>query len=166
MLFRSAIEIQYVLLSLPGVAVALLPLVPGYSWTIRYLELWPLATLLLVPTTLGAWLCGLPGARRFLLGCLLPPAGVVVALLGLKGIFVLSDPTLATMPLGGVALGGPIIAGTGAPREYLEAGQQKRAGAAAQAPTPGEGGGQDPQLSISTGGETLSSHRGEQGVGW
>lgn len=114
------IDIQYILLSLPGAALALLPLVPGFSWTIRYLDLWPLATLLLVPTTLGAWLMGLPGARRFLLGCLLPPLCTALGLLGIGT--AVPAPLLATAPLWGVALGALLIAGTAAAQEYSEAG--------------------------------------------
>ena len=114
-----AIDIQYFLLSLPGAALALIPLLPGFSWTLRFLDLWPLGTLILLPTTLGAWLTGLPGARRFLLGCLLPPAGVAVGLLGMgSGI---PAPLLGTAPMWGLALGALIIAGTAAARDHAEA---------------------------------------------
>lgn len=113
------IDVQLFLLSLPGAALALLPLVPGYSWTTRFLDLWPAGTLLLVPTTLGAWLCGLPGARRFLLGCLLPPLGVAVGILGMGT--TIPAPLLGTAPLWGLALGALIIAGTTAPQEHRDA---------------------------------------------
>lgn len=110
-----AIDVQLLLLCLPGAALALLPFIPGFSWTTRYLELWPVCTLLLVPTTLGAWLCGLPGARRFLLGCLLPPLGVAAAWLSMGT--QLPAALLVTAPLWGVALGALIIAGTATARE-------------------------------------------------
>lgn len=119
------IDVQYILLSLPGAALALLPLVPGFSWTIRYLDLWPLGTLLLVPTTLGAWLMGLAGARRFLLGCLLPPLATAAGIMGI-GTSV-PAPLLATAPLWGVALSALLIAGTAAAREYGETDKPARA---------------------------------------
>lgn len=112
------IDVQYILLSLPGAALALLPLVPGFSWTIRYLDLWPLGTLLLVPTTLGAWLMGLAGARRFLLGCLLPPLATAAGIMGIGSN--VPAPLLATAPLWGVALSALLIAGTAAAQEYAE----------------------------------------------
>ena len=68
------LDMQFVLLSLPGAVLALLPLLPGFGWLIRYLALWPLCTLIFVPSAVGGAVMGLGGARRFLLGCLLPPA--------------------------------------------------------------------------------------------
>lgn len=112
------IDLQYMLLALPGAAVALLPLIPGFSWTIRYLDLWPLGTLLLLPTTLGAWMMGLAGSRRFLLGCLLPPLATAAGLLGIG--YSVPVPLLATAPLWGVALSALIIAGTAATYAPLE----------------------------------------------
>ncbi len=112
------IDVQYILLNLPGMIIALVPLIPGYAWTVRYLALWPLLTLLFVPTTLGAWLSGLPGARRFLLGTLFPPAGAALALVGLQEPHFLPLSILETLPLWGVAIGTLIIAGTTTPQEY------------------------------------------------
>lgn len=137
-----AIDLQLFLLSLPGAALALLPLVPGYSWTTRFLDLWPAGTLLLVPTTLGAWLCGLPGARRFLLGCLLPPLGVAVGILGMGT--AIPAPLLGTAPLWGLALGALLIAGTAAPVEHRAADGQ----AAAAMPTAQDLVDEDPNLRI------------------
>lgn len=56
------LDIQYLLLSLPGAVLALLPLWPDFSWLGRFLPLWPMLALIFVPTTLGAWLMGVPGA--------------------------------------------------------------------------------------------------------
>ncbi len=113
------IDIQYLLLSLPGIAVALVPLIPGYAWTTRYIEFWPLVIALMVPTSLAAWLSGLPGARRFLLGCLLPPIGMIVAFMGGNGMLDIIPPSLVpAMPLWFVALSALIIATTAAPPEY------------------------------------------------
>lgn len=107
------IDIQLLLLSLPGAALALLPLVPGWSWLDRWLDLWPAATLLFVPTALGAWIMGLAGARRFLLGCLLPPLFVGAGVFGLD--FGIPANLLASAPLWGVALSALLIAGSAAP---------------------------------------------------
>ena len=63
----------------------------------RYLDLWPLGTLIFVPTALGAWIMGLGGAKRFLLGCLLPPLFVAGGMLGLDSGF--APNLLASAPL-------------------------------------------------------------------
>ncbi|MDO5483504.1 MAG: 7TM-DISM domain-containing protein, partial [Desulfovibrionaceae bacterium] len=116
-----ALDIQLLLLSLPGAALALLPLVPGYAWLNRFLDLWPAATLLFVPTALGACLMGLSGSRRFLLGCLLPPLFVAGGILGLESD--LPSSLLASAPLWGTALSALLIAATRAPRDA--AGQEE-----------------------------------------
>ncbi len=120
-----SIDWQYRILTLVGMLVALLPLVPGFAWLNRYLELWPLATLLFVPTTIGAWLSALPGARRFLVGCLLPPLGVAVAFMGMYEPFFLPPAILGTLPMWGVALSALLIAATGAPTDFVKAHEAK-----------------------------------------
>jgi len=110
------LDLQYLLLSLPGAALALLPLVPGFAWASYYLALWPLATVLLVPTSLGAWLAGLPGARRFLLACLTSMIGATAGVLSMYAL--LPSPLLPAGPLLGVALGALFIAGTAIPKDY------------------------------------------------
>ena len=110
-----SIDIQLFLLSFPGAALALLPLVPGWAWLDRWLDLWPAATLILVPTALGAWIMGLGGARRFLLGCLLPPLFVAAGVLGLD--FGIPANLLSSAPLWGTALSALLIAATGAPAD-------------------------------------------------
>ncbi|WP_165079473.1 MULTISPECIES: 7TM-DISM domain-containing protein [unclassified Desulfovibrio] len=124
------LDIQLLLLSLPGAALALLPLVPGWAWLDRWLDLWPAGTLIFVPTALGAWLMGLGGARRFLLGCLLPPLFVAAGLLGLD--FGIPPNLLASAPLWGTALSALLIAATGAPADMA-------AEAAAPKPRPADG---------------------------
>ncbi len=110
--------IQFMALTLLGTATALLPLVPGFAWTVRYLNLWPLLLLLFVPTALGAWLSGIVGAKRYLLACLLPPLGVAIALLGLyepahfEGMDFLPMAMLSAIPLCALALGTLVLAGT------------------------------------------------------
>ena len=114
-----ALDIQLLLLSLPGAALALLPLVPNFGWLTRYLDLWPLGTLIFVPTALGAWIMGLGGAKRFLLGCLLPPLFVAGGMLGLDSGF--APNLLASAPLWGTALSALIIAATRAPHDTVVA---------------------------------------------
>lgn len=112
------LDVQFILLVLPGAALALLPLVPDMAWTARYLPLWPLGCLLCVPTATAACLMGLPGARRFLLGILLPPASVAAAVLGLDLGYAPS--VLASLPLWGTALSALIITATAVPRQEEE----------------------------------------------
>lgn len=112
------LDVQFILLVLPGAALALLPMLPGMGWVARFLPLWPVCTLLLVPTATGACLMGLPGARRFLLGLLLPPAAVAVAVLGLNSDY--SPSILASLPLWGTALSALVIAATAVPRQDQE----------------------------------------------
>lgn len=108
-----ALDAQLVLLSLPGAVLALLPLLPGFGWLIRYLALWPACTLLFAPTALGAAVMGLGGARRFLLACLISPLCVFLGFMGLTH----GQPAdlLASAPLWGTALGALLVAGTGLP---------------------------------------------------
>lgn len=107
------LDIQLLFLSLPGAACALMPLVPGWNWLDRWLELWPMATLIFVPTALAAWLMGLAGSRRFLLACLLPPLFTGAGILGLY--FGIPSNLLASAPLWGVALSALLLAATRAP---------------------------------------------------
>ncbi len=109
-----ALDAQYLLLTLPGVALALVPLLPDFSWLTRYLPLWPAATILFVPTTLGACLMGLGGGARFLLACLLQTLAVGAAFAGMD--FGYPSAVLASLPYWGTALGALLIAGTASPR--------------------------------------------------
>lgn len=118
------LDAQFVLLSLPGAALALLPLMPGFGWIIRYLALWPMCTLLFVPSAIGGAIMGLGGARRFLLGCLLPPLFVTAGVMGLDSGYAAN--LMASAPLWGTALSALIIAGTGAPRDMAQSGAAER----------------------------------------
>lgn len=71
------IDMQFVLLALFGIAISVAPLIPGYTWTLQFLPLWPLFMLLLLPGTLVACARRLPGAKRFFLICILPPLGML-----------------------------------------------------------------------------------------
>ncbi|MDR1660379.1 MAG: hypothetical protein LBR94_08620 [Desulfovibrio sp.] len=108
-----ALNIQFFLLSLPGAALALLPLLSHFSWIARYLDLWPLGTLLYAPSALGAVMTGIPCSGRFLLGCLLPPLFTAAGLL-LTGGDIPAN-LLASAPLWGTALSAMIIATTSMP---------------------------------------------------
>lgn len=102
-----SIDIQLFLLSFIGAVMALLPLVPGWKWLDRWLELWPMGAALFLPTALGAWMSGLPGSRRFLLACFILPVFTGVALLGLE--FGLPANILASGPVWGVGLAALIL---------------------------------------------------------
>lgn len=112
------LDAQFVLLSLPGAALALLPLLPGFSWSIRFLSLWPACTAIFTLSALGGAIMGLGGARRFLLGCLVPPLFVAAGIMGLD--YGYAANLLASAPLWGTALSALLIAGTGLPRDATQ----------------------------------------------
>ncbi|WP_297671052.1 response regulator [uncultured Desulfovibrio sp.] len=111
------LDAQFVLLTLPGAVAALLPLLPGFGWTIRYLSLWPACTIIFTFTALCGAVMGFGGARRFLLGCLIPPLFTAAGILGMDYGF--APELLASAPLWGTALSALLIAGTGLPRDAV-----------------------------------------------
>ncbi len=119
------LDVQFVLLTLPGAVLALLPLLPGFGWTIRYLSLWPACTLLFTFTALCGAVMGLGGARRYLLGCLIPPLCVAAGILGMDSGY--APALLASSPLWGTALSALLIAGTGHPRGTAQENQAQPA---------------------------------------
>lgn len=106
------IDIQLLLLSIPGAILAILPLIPGWNWLDRWLDLWPLGTALLIPTAIGAWIIGLCGSRRFLLAVCIPPFAAAFSYAGLE--FGLKSYILAAFPLWGIALSALLLAATSA----------------------------------------------------
>ncbi|GFM33021.1 ATP-binding protein [Desulfovibrio subterraneus] len=64
-------------LSVFGAALAVAPLVPGCSGLVRILPLWPALALLTAIPALQCSRAKLPGAKRYLLACLLTAAGVL-----------------------------------------------------------------------------------------
>ncbi len=112
------LDAQFILLSLPGAALALLPLLPGFGWSIRFLSLWPACTVIFTLSALGGAIMGLGGARRFLLGCLVPPLFVAAGVMGLD--YGYAANLLASAPLWGTALSALLIAGTGLPRDAAQ----------------------------------------------
>lgn len=104
------LDIQLFILSLSGAVLAILPLVKGFQWLERWLDLWPLATCIFIPTALWAWLKGLEGARRFLIACIVPPLCTGIGLIGLD--FGLPANILASFPSWGVGLAALFLAAT------------------------------------------------------
>lgn len=112
------LDIQFLLLSLPGALLALMPFLQNFTWMTRYLELWPVGMLLFVPSALGACIMGFNGAGRFLFGCILPPVFAVAGVLGLQSEYPAC--LSASLPLWGVALSAMLIAATARSREFAE----------------------------------------------
>lgn len=71
------IDLQFIFVGLAGLILTLIPLLSNHVWTIRYLPLWPLGMVLLLPTTCMALTRGIPGAKRFLWISVLPQLGLV-----------------------------------------------------------------------------------------
>ena len=117
------LDAQFVLLSLPGAALALLPLLPGFGWSIRFLSLWPACTVIFTLSALGGAIMGLGGSRRFLLGCFVPPLFVAAGIMGLD--YGYAANLLASAPLWGTALSALLIAGTGLPRDAAQNNEDK-----------------------------------------
>lgn len=118
----KSLDIQLFLLSFPGAAIALWPLVPGWAWLDRWTDAWPLLTIIFVPTALGAWIMGLGGSRRFLAACLIPPAFTGFALAGLD--FGFPANVLSSLPVWGTALCALLIAATRSPLRPGENGKK------------------------------------------
>ena len=78
---RKALDYTLIALSVPGVAAALAPLVPGLGWTARLLPLAPLLLLPLILISLSRLKSGQSGSALYLLFNLFPFAGALLALL-------------------------------------------------------------------------------------
>ena len=111
--YSRVIDIQFVILSLPGAFLALLPLINDYSWIVRYLDIWPICTIIFLPSALAAWVSGLAGSKRFLLAIIIQVLSVICGLFGPK--FGYEPNLLASLPLWGTALSALLIAGMRAP---------------------------------------------------
>ncbi|MBO4334375.1 MAG: hypothetical protein J5846_00875, partial [Desulfovibrio sp.] len=111
--FSRFIDAQLIVLTLVGACVTLVPLVPGFSWTARFLELWPLVTIFFIPTALWALFLGIPTAMHFLLICLLPPLFTAAGLLGL--LSGLSADILAAFPLFGIVCSSLLLVASHSP---------------------------------------------------
>ncbi|MBO4335948.1 MAG: response regulator, partial [Desulfovibrio sp.] len=113
--FSRLIDAQLIVLTLVGACVTLVPLVPGFSWTARFLELWPLVTIFYIPTALWALFLGIPTALHFLIICLLPPLFTAAGLLGL--LSGLSADILAAFPLFGIACSALLLVASHSPEQ-------------------------------------------------
>ncbi len=100
---HHGLDASFILLCLPGAALALLPLVPQLQWMTRYTELWPLAMLIFVPSTIWACLCGIRSSVKYLLGTFIPPLAVAAAILGTRSS--IEAELLAALPMLGLTLG-------------------------------------------------------------
>ncbi|GFM36574.1 hypothetical protein DSM19430T_12580 [Desulfovibrio psychrotolerans] len=90
-------------LSLLGALLVVLPLIPGCGSLVRLLPLWPLLALLAAFPAISCSLQPVPGAKRFLLACLITASGAVLSLLPADSP---DQARLASLlPLCGVAAG-------------------------------------------------------------
>lgn len=80
---RKLMDFFLILLSLPGAAAALLPLVPGLGWSAKFLPLAPLLLLPLLLVAASATARRQPGGITYFLICFFPLLGALLALLGL-----------------------------------------------------------------------------------
>ncbi len=90
----------FLLLALPGACAALLPLMPGMSWTARLLTLWPLAAVLCFFPAFVLLCRGVRGSGSFMLACLAMGGGAVTSLCGMSGSA--SSLLALALPLGEV----------------------------------------------------------------
>ncbi len=106
------------LCSILGVAVCLVPLVPGMSWLARLFSLWPLLLFPLLPVCVAALANKRPGALSFSGACTMSMLGAVLSLyaIGLPS----PHPLAAKGSLWGLAVGGLGLALARIPREEAE----------------------------------------------
>lgn len=71
------IDMQFVLLALFGIALSVAPLIPGYTWTLQFRRCGPCSCFCSCPAPSRPVPGRLPGAKRFLLICILPPLGML-----------------------------------------------------------------------------------------
>lgn len=80
------IDVQLLLLTLPGLVLSILPLIPGYLWTLPYLSIWPLITILFLPTCLYARFCELKQSKIFFTICAFPSIGILPLAISINSI--------------------------------------------------------------------------------
>ncbi|MDL2315959.1 response regulator [Desulfovibrio sp. OttesenSCG-928-A18] len=93
------------LCSLLGVALALVPLIPGFDWMIRLFPLWTLLIIPVLPLSLGALASKKPGSLAFFGACAMPVLGGAVALYALLSGTQL-HPLVFQSGIWGAAVGG------------------------------------------------------------
>lgn len=106
-----ALDVQLILLCLPGAAATLLPLVPNFQWIARLTQVWPLAMVIFIPSAVWGCVVGARSSVRFLMATTIPPLATAAGLLGLRSGF---DPELlAALPALGVGLGALVLLALG-----------------------------------------------------
>ena len=110
-----ALDVQLILLCLPGAAATLLPLVPNFQWIARLTQVWPLAMVIFIPSAVWGCVVGARSSVRFLMATTIPPLATAAGLLGLRSGF---DPELlAALPHLGVGLGALVLLAMGQKEE-------------------------------------------------
>lgn len=102
-----ALDVQLILLCLPGAAATLLPLVPNLQWIGRLTEVWPLGMAIFIPSAVWGCVVGAQSSVRFLMATTIPPLATAGAILGLRSGF--EPELLAALPSLGVALGALVL---------------------------------------------------------
>lgn len=138
------LDVQLILLTLPGLLFSLVPLFPGYAWTLRFLPLWPAGMLLLLPSLAYAALRKLPGVRGFFFVCLFPPLGLVSML---PGAFPFTVPLLspealeslqALLPWAGLCVSAVLVAAMPTPKAATASSRTSRTRTAARRQSSGK----------------------------
>ena len=101
--------------SILGVAVCLVPLIPGMSWLARLFPLWPLLLLPLLPVCVSALAGKKPGALPFASVCVMSFVGACLAFYAID--MPAPHPLAAQGSLWGLAVGGLGLALARIPRE-------------------------------------------------
>ncbi len=99
----KTLDASLILLCLAGAALTILPLVPQLKWICRYVDLWPAALVIFIPSALWGCAVGAPNSFKFLLGTIIPPIVTALAYVGIQSNF--TPELLASLPMFGVALG-------------------------------------------------------------
>ncbi len=98
----------------PGVALCLLPLVPGLSWLTRLFPLWALPALLFLPVGLAGLARKQSGSLGYTGACFFAVAGAVCTL---AALFLPLPPLAASAWLWGLAAAGVCLTLAGSPRD-------------------------------------------------
>ncbi len=86
LLYAKRADFFFLLLSLLGVALSLLPFIPSFAWLVRYIELWPLLCGILLIPTFYLMIKNIKASARYFLVLLILFLTEAVALLGIGGI--------------------------------------------------------------------------------
>lgn len=98
----------------PGIALCLMPLAPGWSWLVRLFPLWPLPMLFFLPIGIAAMARKQNGGLGWTGACFFAAAGAACTL---ATLFVPLPDLAASAWLWGLALAGVCLTLAGSPRE-------------------------------------------------